>query len=67
MMLFPSSPSAGRPRRNAVFDFSMHEESISVVFWFREGYSWRRDPQPRLEITGHYEDGQLNFEVWVTE
>jgi hypothetical protein len=22
------------------------------IFWFREGYSWRRDPQLRLEITG---------------
>jgi hypothetical protein len=37
------------------------------IFWFREGYSWRRDPQPRLEITGHYEDGELSFVVWVTE
>jgi hypothetical protein len=83
------------------------------IFWFREGYSWHRDPQPRLEITGqrvdslaavavklgdqarngwtndaehpfmvsgvnlpsvgcwkitgHYEDGELSFVVWVTE
>ena len=37
------------------------------IFWFREGYSWRRDPQPRLEITGHYEEGELSFVVWVTE
>jgi hypothetical protein len=22
------------------------------IFWFSEGYSWHRDPQPRLEITG---------------
>ena len=22
------------------------------IFWFSEGYSWRRDPQPRLELTG---------------
>jgi hypothetical protein len=83
------------------------------IFWFSEGYSWHRDPQPRLEITGqhldvpasaplklldvasngwtndaehpfivsatnlptlgcwkitgHYEDGELSFVVWVTE
>jgi hypothetical protein len=22
------------------------------IFWFREGYSWHRDPKPKLEITG---------------
>jgi hypothetical protein len=83
------------------------------IFWFSEGYSWHRAPQPRLEITGqhldvpasaplklldvasngwtnaaehpfivsatnlptlgcwkitgHYEDGELSFVVWVTE
>jgi hypothetical protein len=26
------------------------------IFWFREGYSWRRDPRPRLEITGQRVD-----------
>jgi len=37
------------------------------IFWFREGYSWGRDPRPRREITGRYEDGELNFVVWVTK
>jgi hypothetical protein len=26
------------------------------IFWFSEGYSWRRDPQPRLELTGQRVD-----------
>jgi hypothetical protein len=34
------------------------------IFWFREGYSWRRDPQARLEITRQRVDSPATSNGW---